>query len=349
MISTYSHPAAAAQSSASSSDRSAYEREEETDLHVTGTPSSADRPTLLGRAGEREDHGKAAQVVGGRALRLLAARVHATQLREHAEPVESPQRGQPDPPGRLPMPAELHRSAHGVVDAARPRRAPPGAEELPVAVPRGLRERLGPRSLVRDRRAVGEGEQRLHRGIVLERPVGRAPASRIDLDDLGARDHAQHVDVMDRHVQEIRMGHPATPVAARDPGIAQVAPAGDADARVAGRERRPARDREARATAAGSGSSGTPVACRPARSAAAATAAASGSVSASGFSTITWQPPASASSASGLCVEGGEASTTTSGSVSRNARPSSRKAGTCRSCSAQARPAAPASTTPTRR
>ena len=83
--------------------------------------------------------------------------------------------------------------------------------------------------MVGNRRAVGEREHRLHGRIVAERPVGRAPAPRVHLVDLAAGDEADEVDVVHRHVQEVRVRHPAAPVARRDPRVPQVAPAVAAD------------------------------------------------------------------------------------------------------------------------
>ena len=67
-------------------------------------------------------------------------------------------------------------------------------------------------------------------GSWAEGAVGCAPAARVDLDHLAACDHPEHVDVVDRHVEQVRVRHPPPPVAARDPGVAEVAAAGDADA-----------------------------------------------------------------------------------------------------------------------
>ena len=112
------------------------------------------------------------------------------------------------------MPAEVHCPAQGVIDTPRPRPAAAGTDELPVAVPRRLLQGLCPRALVRDGRAVVEREQGGHRRVVLERPVRRSPAARIDFHNFRARDHAHEIDVMDRHIQQIRVRHPATPVTA---------------------------------------------------------------------------------------------------------------------------------------
>jgi hypothetical protein len=64
---------------------------------------------------------------------------------------------------------------------------------------------------------------------VAEGPIRRAPGACVHLDDLAPRDRPQQVDVVDGHVQEVGMRHPAAPVARRDPGRAQVAPARNPD------------------------------------------------------------------------------------------------------------------------
>ena len=263
------------------------QRQEEPDLHAAQHLRDADGPALLGRAGEREDHGEAAQVVGGRALRLLAGGERPTQLREHAEPVDCPQRGQRAPAARA-------RGAGRTAPcrAGRRRRRPTTS---PVRGSRGAPSRRSTTSATSGSAhvpsyATGVPSSSVSSattvGIVLERRVRHPPAARVDLDDLRAGDHAEHVDVVDRHVEEIRVGHPATPVAAGDPRVAQVAPAGDADA-------------EQRAELAGPNEVAKRARLPPeavvlrhhrvpaARSAAAAIAAASAIVSASGFSTIT--------------------------------------------------------------
>jgi len=89
--------------------------------------------------------------------------------------------------------------------------------------------RRRPRSLVRNGRAVLERQQRFDRRLVAERRVGDAPRARVHLDDLEAGDGAKEVDMVDRHVEQIRVRHAPAPVARRDPGTAQVSAARDPD------------------------------------------------------------------------------------------------------------------------
>ena len=152
------------------------EREEEADLHTARTSSTrTGRRSSVERARAKMTR-EAAEVVGGRALRLLTGADRAAELGEDAEPVDRPQRGQRDAGGALAVAAEPDGSPQGVVDASDPGGAAPGADELPVAVPRRLEVWLGPRALVGDGRAVVERHERRHRGVMGEGAVGRAPA-----------------------------------------------------------------------------------------------------------------------------------------------------------------------------
>ena len=205
--------------------RSEIEREEEADLHAarissrrTGRRSSVERAIA-------KIVREAADVVGDRRLRRDALGERAAELREHARPVDRRQHRQVD--ARAGSPCRANRTVPRSASSTPPgpRRARARADELPVAVPRRLDERLRPGAVVGDRRPVLEREQRADARVVPEGRVGRAPAPRVDLDDLRARDHAQHVDVVDRHVEEVGVRHPAPPVAARDAGPPQVAPA----------------------------------------------------------------------------------------------------------------------------
>ena len=209
------------------------ERQEEPDLHAASSSST--------RTGRRSSVERAIARIVARLLTLsaavgfglLAGGDGSPELGEDAAPVDPPQRRQLDPRRPLAMPPEPHHSEQGVVDAAGPGGTTALAEELPVAVPRRLGERLGPRPLVGDRRAVGEGEQGRDGGVVLERGVGHVPATGVDFGDLLSGDHPHQVDVVDRHVEEVRVRHLPAPVAAGDPRVAQVAAAGDPDSEQA--------------------------------------------------------------------------------------------------------------------
>ena len=181
------------------------EREEEADLHAPRIPD-ADRPALLGRARDREDRAEAVDVVGDGRLGRDPRRA-----RGGARRARRAGRRPGAPAGRRARPAAVRanaRSPQGVVDAARPGRAAARADELPVAVPRGLRERLGPRALVGDRCPVGEREQRADVGSCLKGESGaRQPRASTSATSRPG-DHPQHVDVVDRHVEEVRVRHP---------------------------------------------------------------------------------------------------------------------------------------------
>ena len=233
MISTVSHPAAAAPSSASSSGRS--------ENSARNSPIFTPRPASSTRTGRRSSVERAIARIVARLLtlsaaddfRLLTGGNGAPELGQDAAPVDPPQRREPDPSSSLSMPREPHDPEQRVVDAARPRCTTALAEELPITVPRRLGERLGPRPLIGDRRPVGERQERRDGGIVLERGVGHVPAARVDLDHLQPGDHPDEIDVVNRHVEEIRMRHPAPPVAAGDPRVAQIAATRDPDAEQA--------------------------------------------------------------------------------------------------------------------
>ena len=170
MISTVSQPAATAASSASSSGRSEKSaRKRPIFMRARTSSRRTGRRSSVERASAKMTREAAA---GCRPPSTPAAHRRAIARRSSARtPSRSTARndGQRDPAGALAVAAEPRRFR-----AARRRRPRPGgaaalADELPVAVPRRLDVRLGPRALVGDRRAVVERQQRRHGRVVLRR------------------------------------------------------------------------------------------------------------------------------------------------------------------------------------
>src|SRR5206468_9397943 len=95
-------------------------------------------------------------------------------------------------------------AAERVPDTAVPHRPSLRPDQLPVAVPGRPAPRLDPGPVVTERDPTRERQYPDDGGVVPERARRGRPAAGVPLYDLETGDHPQQVDVVDRHVEQVR-------------------------------------------------------------------------------------------------------------------------------------------------